>query len=384
MITESVAGHCEHLAQASNFPAYVYDMDALAQHAGTIRSALSGSPEIFYAAKANPDPEFLRTIAPFVDGFEVASGGELRHVLDAVPGSRIAFGGPGKTVAELRDALERRVERIHVESPHELKRLAELSRSAGGADVMLRVNLAGDRAGAALAMTGPFGMDPELIEACRVILEAAPWLRLRGIHAHLASGLDANAMLRQSEQILAWARPWLSSAGVESPEINLGGGMGVDYVAPECRFDWQTYAQGITKLKRPEETLRIEPGRAMAVYAGWYVTDVLDVKQAHGEWFAVLRGGTMQIRTPVTKGHNHPFQILPGASPEGPAVENVPVTFVGQLCTPKDVFARSVPIDRIAVGDVVAFSMAGAYAWNISHYDFLMHPRPSFHYLPQP
>lgn len=385
MITESVARYAAELAQQRNFPAYVYDLEALAQHASSIRSALAGTPEVFYAAKANPDPAYLRTLAPFVDGFEVASGGELRHVLETVPDARIAFGGPGKTDAELRSALELQVERIHVESPHELKRLAVLSRSVGGADVMLRVNLAGDRAGAALAMTGPFGMDPELIESCRSILESSPWLRLRGIHAHLASGLDAEAMLRQSSQILAWARPWLSSAGVDSPEINLGGGMAVDYAWPDQRFDWQTYAEGIAKLTQPGETLRIEPGRAMAVYAGWYVTDVLDVKQAHGEWFAVLRGGTMQIRTPVTKGHDHPFEVLPSGSTsqEGPAVENAPVTYVGQLCTPKDVFARSVPTERIAVGDVVAFSMAGAYAWNISHYDFLMHPRPTFHYLPQ-
>ena len=60
------------------------------------------------------------------------------------------------------------------------------------------------------------------------------------------------------------------------------------------------------------------------------------------------------------------------------------VTLVGQLCTPKDVFARDIPVRRIATGDVVAFEMAGAYAWNISHHDFLMHPQPTFHYLDAP
>jgi diaminopimelate decarboxylase len=67
----------------------------------------------------------------------------------------------------------------------------------------------------------------------------------------------------------------------------------------------------------------------------------------------------------------------------GPSITNEPVTLVGQLCTPKDVFAREVPTDRIAVGDLVAFSMSGAYAWNISHHDFLMHPKPRFRYLNQ-
>jgi diaminopimelate decarboxylase len=156
--------------------------------------------------------------------------------------------------------------------------------------------------------------------------------------------------------------------------------MAVDYTTPGTRFDWKQYGADVAALAQPGETLRIEPGRSISVYAGWYVTEVLDVKKAHGQWYAVLRGGTMHIRTPVTKQHNQPFDILAGNG-AGPAVANEPVTLVGQLCTPKDVFAREVPTDSVAVGDLVAFSMAGAYAWNISHHDFLMHPKPAFHYL---
>ena len=58
-----------------------------------------------------------------------------------------------------------------------------------------------------------------------------------------------------------------------------------------------------------------------------------------------------------------------------------PVTLVGQLCTPKDVLARASRRRGCAPGDRVAFAMAGAYAWNISHHDFLMHPKPGFHFL---
>ncbi|MFI6522629.1 type III PLP-dependent enzyme [Spirillospora sp. NPDC050679] len=382
MITDLVKDQAVQILSEGR-PAFVYDLAALRQHAAEVREALSvpGAPEIFYAAKANPDAPILRTLAPFVDGIEVASGGELEHVRSVLPNARLAFGGPGKTDDELAVALKHDVERIHVESPYELTRLASLARQAGrSVDVMLRVNLAGDRQGVALAMSGPFGMDPVLIEECRSILSDAPWITLRGIHAHLASGLDAEAMVRQSREILDWARPWLAAAGVERPEFNLGGGMAVDYATPEQRFDWRSYATGVAALARPEETLRIEPGRAISVYAGWYITEVLDVKKAHGQWYAVVRGGTMHIRTPVTKQHNHPFTVIPMNS-DGPSASAERVTMVGQLCTPKDVFAREVPLDHVAVGDIIAFSMAGAYAWNISHHDFLMHPKPGFHYL---
>jgi diaminopimelate decarboxylase len=157
--------------------------------------------------------------------------------------------------------------------------------------------------------------------------------------------------------------------------------MRVDYRLPGGRFDWAAYGSGLAALRQAGETLRIEPGRAVTAYCGWYVTDVLDVKRSHGESYAVLRGGTHHLRTPAAKGHDQPFTVL--SVGDGPAASG-PVTLVGQLCTPKDVFARRAHVDRIAVGDVVAFAMAGAYAWNISHHDFLMHPRPGFHYVDGP
>ncbi|TMQ95972.1 type III PLP-dependent enzyme [Actinomadura soli] len=387
MITRLVEDHAQALAGKGELPAFVYDLAALREHAAEVKTALSGpgAPEIFYAAKANPDVPILRTLDPYVDGIEVASGGELAHVREALPDARLAFGGPGKTDDELRLALELGVERIHVESPYELSRLASILRTTGQeVDILLRLNLAGDRSGVALAMNGPFGMDPDLIESCIDILTTSPQMRLRGIHAHLASGLDASGMVAQSTEILAWGRAWLDRIGHTGPrEFNLGGGMAVDYSTPETRFDWKQYGTDVAALAEPGETLRIEPGRSISVYAGWYVTEVLDVKKAHGEWYAVLRGGTMHIRTPVTKQHNQPFDVV-NRNGDGPAVAGETVTLVGQLCTPKDVFARAVPTDRVTVGDLVAFSMSGAYAWNISHHDFLMHPKPTFRYLDAP
>ncbi len=371
MITDDV----RETALSTTTPAYVYDLAGLRDHAASIRAALP--VELFYAAKANPDPRVLAALEPHVDGVEVSSGGELAHVRAALPGTRVAFGGPGKTDEELALATEahpgdRAGDRIHVESPHELARLAALRREA---DVLLRVNLPIATSGAALTMSGPFGMDPEALGACTELLARSPWLRMRGVHAHLASGLAAEPLLEVAERVLGWARSWLDGPA----EINLGGGMGVDYTDPAARFDWAAYGRGLDALRRPGETLRVEPGRAVTAYCGWYVTDVIDVKRTRGEAYAVLRGGTHHLRTPVAKGHDQPFTVLPCGS-AGPSVSG-PVTLVGQLCTPKDVLARQVPVERLSIGDRVAFAMAGAYAWNISHHGFLMHPEPAFHHV---
>jgi diaminopimelate decarboxylase len=210
-------------------------------------------------------------------------------------------------------------------------------------------------------------------------------VRLRGLHAHLASGLGADGLLDGARRLLEFGRDWCAARGVREPEFNLGGGMAVDYARPDAPFAWAAYGRGLARLARDEETLRIEPGRAVTAYCGWYLTRVLDVKRSHGEAFAVVAGGTHHLRTPAAKDHDQPCAVIsvPNWSfpwPR-PGVSAQAVTITGQLCTPKDVLARRVTVKRLRAGDVVAFGLAGAYAWNISHHSFLMHPPPAFHYL---
>ncbi|MEY9945057.1 diaminopimelate decarboxylase [Kitasatospora sp. GAS1066B] len=375
---------------AEALPAYLYDLPALRAHAAAVRAALPERVELYYAAKANPDPAVLTALRDTVDGYEASSGGELTHLRAAVPGARLAFGGPGKAPAELAAALAAGVHRWHVESVAELHRLAALATEP--VDLLLRVNLpvrAGALDGVPLAMGGrptPFGLDPEQLgHALRLLADPrlARRLRLRGIHAHLASGLHAADQLAVAEQLVDWA------AGLPVPikEVNLGGGMAVDYADPTARFDWPGYGAGLARLLRrhPGLRLRIEPGRALTAYCGWYASEVLEVKRSHGEEFAVLRGGTHHLRTPAARGHDQPFAVLPVEHwphpwPR-PAAESGRVTLAGQLCTPKDVLAHRAAVPALRAGDRVVFGLAGAYAWNISHHGFLMHPQPDFHLL---
>jgi diaminopimelate decarboxylase len=102
----------------------------------------------------------------------------------------------------------------------------------------------------------------------------------------------------------------------------------------------------------------------------------------------VVAEGTHHLRTPAAKGHDQPFAVIAvedWAPPwPRPGVRDEAVTIASQLCTPKDVLARRFRVSRLRalrVGDLVAFGLAGAYAWNISHHGFLMHPPPAFHCL---
>jgi diaminopimelate decarboxylase len=399
MITAPVRDRIAGLT-GDELPAYLYDLGSLRAHAAAVRAALPARVELYYAAKANPEAPVLAALSGIVTGYEVSSGGELAHTHEAVPGAPLAFGAPGKTPAEIATALRLGVARFHVESEHELRLLGALgARLAPGrtVDVLLRVNLpvGGEAlAGVSLAMGGrptPFGIDPADIASCLRALDdsgsgPAP-LRLRGIHAHLASGLDAPAQLAVAGRITDWAADLSARHRIPLPEVNVGGGMAVDYADPAARFDWTAFGAGLSAVldRHPGVTLRIEPGRALTAYCGWYATEVLDVKRSHGEAFAVLRGGTHHLRTPAARQHDQPFTVLPADDwphpwPR-PGVRDTEITLAGQLCTPKDLLARQARVTELRAGDRVAFAMAGAYAWNISHHDFLMHPRPGFHFL---
>ncbi len=386
-----VAAICK-LAETSGEPlcAYVYDLQALAQHAEEMLSALPPGVELYYAAKANPDSRILSTLAPLVHGFEAASGGEMAWLHQSQPQVPIIFGGPGKLESELRDGLDWQIECFHVESLTELRRLARIAANGGRqARILLRMNIPlGDISPTRLAMGGkptPFGLDQaELPQALRLISEE-DGLLLKGFHFHLMSHqLCVDTHLALMSLYFRTFREWCREYGLRPPLLNVGGGMGVDYSAATRHFDWKRFCRELGELIRrnrlEDTTIRFECGRYVTAACGYYAMEVLDIKRNHGEYFAVGRGGTHHFRTPAAQGHSHPFAVIRGAQRSG-EVRNCVVTLVGQLCTPKDVLATRQPVDSLAIGDYLVFPLAGAYAWNISHQNFLMHAPPQVVYL---
>ncbi|OAX57509.1 type III PLP-dependent enzyme [Xanthomonas graminis] len=363
--------------------AYVYDLAALRRHATAMRVQLPADCELYYAAKANAEPPLLRTLAPSVDGFEAASGGELQWLHQHQPGRPLLFGGPGKLDAELQLAVSLPACTLHVESLGELQRLARIAAQAGRrVPLFLRMNIAvPGMCDTRLMMGGrpsPFGLDALDLEPAMRLLGDAPALQLAGFHFHLMSHqCDAQAQLRLVAGYLQTVQGWRQAYALGPLMVNAGGGFGVNYADAAASFDWTGFCDGLPALLRAHGDglrLRLEPGRYVSASCGWYLMEVLDIKRSHGEFFAIGRGGTHHFRTPAAQGHDHPFLVLRGTQP--PVLRDTRVTLVGQLCTPKDVLARAQPVAALAPGDCLAFPLAGAYAWNISHQQFLMHPPP--------
>ena len=385
------AGVVAALRAAGDGPvcAYVYDLDGLRAHAAAAVAALPAGTELFYALKANSERPIIEALAGVVAGFEVGSAGEIALVRAAAPGAPIIFGGPGKTDAALSVAAREGVMTVHVESLHEVRRAEYVAAGLGVTlPVALRVNLAGPLPVATLAMAGrptQFGIDEYDVPDALALVQRCRHLEFVGFHFHcLSNHHEAAAHARLVAGYLQRARGWAASAGLALRVVNAGGGIGVDYGRLDRPFDWDGFctalAGGLDDGVADPVRLRFECGRYLVAGWGAYVAEVLDVKSNHGACFAVVRGGTHHFRLPASWGHSHPFTVLPvddWVYPFArPGVRGRPVTVAGELCSPKDVLARDVPLDELRAGDLLWFHHAGAYGWSISHHDFLSHPHP--------
>ncbi|MEB3368623.1 type III PLP-dependent enzyme [Saccharopolyspora mangrovi] len=367
---------------------FAYDLDRLTDHVRAVTATLPRRCRMFYAMKANSADPLLRALAPLVAGFEVASGGELDKARAVGADVPVIFGGPAKTPAEIEQALKQGVQRLHVESLLELHRVSAAATRLGvTAEVLLRVNLAGPFPSATLAMAGKptqFGIDESDLPAALDAARGLPGVRPVGFHLHsLSNNLSADAHLdllaHYGRTVTAWEREF----GLRCEVVNVGGGIGVDYARLDRQFDWPRFARGLPAVlaEFPAQVAEIdfECGRYLVAECGSYAVEVLDVKRNHGVDYVLVRGGTHQFRLPSSWQHSHPFTVLPvddwDSTAPRPEVRG-PVTVVGELCTPKDVLARDVEVERVRAGDVLVFSHAGAYGWEISHHDFLSHPHP--------
>jgi len=380
------------LATASPRCAYVYDRTVLAETAAAVRAALPEDSTLLYAVKANGHPDVLAALSTEVDGYEVASGGELALARIARAGigsaNQIVFGGPGKTDAELAAAVEAEAT-VNVESLLELRRLAVTAETTGTrVRTVLRVNrrFDPDALPGTLRMAGvatPFGLDESVVAEAVELAYGHPSVRVVGFGHHAVSNnLDAAAHAAYVRDCVVWSVRTAASLRIPLEVVNVGGGFGVDYTG-EARFDLSVLAQELERVSAPLGVrLVFEIGRYLAADAGWYAAEVLDLKRNHDRWFAVVRGGTHHFRLPAAWGYSHPFTVVPvdewPRPYERPEVRDVAVDAVGELCTPRDVLTRSQSVSRLRVGDLLVFARTGAYGWDISHHEFLRHDPPQF------
>lgn len=370
------------VATAGSTPLFVYAADRIRAQIARLRAAMPDRLALHYAVKANPFSPLLSEMSTLVDGFDIASGGELALVCAAgIDPSRVSFAGPGKRDTELAAAISAGVT-LNLESEGEADRALRIAGQLGVTPrLAIRVNPDFDLKGSGMKMGGgakPFGVDAARVPALvrRIATSGAEW---RGFHIFAGSqALDAAAIIETQSQTLDLATRLARDSGHPLPHCNLGGGFGIPYFPGDRPVDVE--AVGVALAQRfaalPDELADtrfcIELGRYLVGEAGVYLTRIVDRKVSHGEAFLITDGGLHhQLAASGNFGtvvrRNYPVAIATRFA--APADEEASV--VGCLCTPLDRLADKAELPRADVGDLVAVFCAGAYGASASPMQFL-------------
>ena len=367
---------------AGDTPLFVYVGALLAARIAEWRAAFPETVQLHYAMKANPYPPLLAFMAERVDGFDVASGGELRAALaSGMAAEHISFAGPGKRDRELEAAIAAGAT-LNLESIGEANRaLAGAARLGITPRLAVRVNPDFDLKGSGMKMGGgakPFGVDAAEVPALvrRLIDAGADW---RGFHIFAGSqALDAAAIAETQGQTVALAARLANDVGAPPPLVNIGGGMGVPYFPGDTAVDAVAVGAALADTLAARDPVlatsrfAMELGRWLVAEAGVYLTRIVDRKVSHGETFLVTDGGLHhQLAASGNFGtvirRNYPIALANRFG--GEPAETVSV--VGCLCTPLDRLGDQVALPAAQVGDLVALFQAGAYGATASPAAFL-------------
>jgi len=355
------------LAETYATPCYVYSHAALTQAFQSFDQALHDrSHLICYAMKANPNLAILRLFADLGAGFDIVSGGELQRVI-AVGGDpgKVVFSGVGKTLDEMRLALDCGILCFNVESEAELLRLNEVAGRMGKiAPVSLRVNPDVDANTHPYISTGlkdsKFGVAHE--DALRLYRLAAslPHLKIEGIDCHIGSQLTETRPFADALDRVLTLVDALEAEGIVLHHLDLGGGLGIRYQDETPPPVAEYVSALLARLQGRAHTILLEPGRVLVGNAGLLLTRVEYIKHGTEKNFAIVDAAMNDLMRPALYDAHH--DIVPVIPRDG---SGVVYEVVGPVCESGDFLGHERRLD-LRQGDLLAILSAGAYGMSMS------------------
>lgn len=347
-------------------PFYYYDVELLKRTLSEYNSLIDKyGYNAHYAIKANAEPHILEIIRSYGLGADCVSGNEVKlAVKSGFAPSKIVYAGVGKSDKEIRAALKAGIFSFNCESIPEIEVINNLAAGLGKvANISLRVNPDIDAHTHKYISTGrkedKFGISPWEFEAVVEKLKSLSNVKLIGLHFHIGSQITDMSVFPLLCKMVEQLQSWFIERGIEIENLNLGGGLGIDYDTPLQNPipNFKEYFELIHKnlIVRPGQKVHFEPGRALVAQCGYLISRVLYVKIGRENKFVILDAGMNDlIRPALYQAHHFIENLTSNGKPECYDV-------VGPICESSDKFARAALLPQTNRGDIVAIHSAGAY-----------------------
>lgn len=355
------------LALKYKTPLYIYDLDHMTKQYQELKEAFRGRKSILaYAIKSNSNLSVIKHFAQMGSGADCVSIGEVRRAfLAGVPNYRIIFSGVGKSDDEIREAIEKDILYINVESEAELGRVELIAKELDATcRISIRVNPNIDPKTHPYISTGlhdnKFGVDIESAKRMYIKANNSQSLDPVGIHFHIGSQLTELDPIYESAVIVSDLVRSLMSIKIELKFFDVGGGLGVTYKNEETIKPYD-YAQAVLgALKGLDLTIVCEPGRFLTANAGYFLTKVLYEKKNGDKRFVVVDGAMNDLLRPSLYKAYHRIEPLTQSKSELSEAD-----VVGPVCESGDFFAKNYMLPMLEHNDLLVIHSAGAYGFGM-------------------
>lgn len=366
----------ERIVEEHGTPIYIYSYKTLVRHVHAYQNAFKNSL-ICFALKANSNPAILRLLAKNGCGADIVSGGELYLALRAgIPPSKIVYAGVGKTVDEIRYALNTGILMFNVESEDELLTINDVACEMNKkAPIALRVNPDIDPKTHPYIATGlrksKFGIPIEDALEYYRLARRLPGVEILGIHKHIGSQITkVSPFVDSLKRVIQLARA-LNDQGINIRHIDMGGGLGIPYKDENPPHPTDLSRHVMPLLKDDNYNLILEPGRSIVGNAGIFVTRVLYTKKTPEKEFIIVDGGMNDLLRPSLYNAYHSIQHV-----RKNRRKKIKADIVGPICESGDFLAKDRLINKPNRGDLLAVMSAGAYGYTMSS-NYNSRPRPA-------
>ncbi len=374
-----IIGGCDTVELAAEFgtPLYLFDEFSLRRKCAEFKAEFGqryADTTVIYACKAFINKALALLLMEEGLGLDVVSGGELGIVQSVgFPLDRVYFHGNNKSAEEISLALEWGVGRIVVDNFHELKILGEMARERGyTSDILLRLSPGVDPHTHRYTITGnvdsKFGFPLVSGEEAVIAAMSMPNLNLIGLHFHIGSLIFEVEPYQQAiEFILNFAAKMRQKHGFELKELNVGGGVAIQYTLDSPAPPVSAYAEAITsnivsrcqQLEMALPRLIVEPGRSIVGQAGVALYKVGVVKDIPGiRSYVSVDGGMADNIRPALYGAKLEAVVTNRMTEK----EVGKFTIAGKFCESGDILIRDITLPLPLAGDVLAIPGCGAYS----------------------
>ncbi len=348
-------------------PLYVYDFNHITERYTKLKEAFRAKKSLIcYAVKANSNLSVVKHLADLGAGCDCVSIGEVRRAfLVGVPAYKIIFSGVGKRDDEIKEALEKNILLINLESEAELERVELIAKELNKeARISIRVNPNIDPKTHPYISTGlhanKFGVDIDTAKRMYIKAKNSSFLDPVGIHFHIGSQLTELEPIREASELVADLVRSLKVLDIDIKFFDIGGGLGIEY-KDETLIEPYDYAQAIFgTLAGLDVTIMCEPGRYLVGESGYFLTKVLYEKVNEDKRFVIVDGAMNDLIRPSLYNAYHKVKVLNDNK------EYSKADLVGPVCESGDFFAKDIELPKTNHDDLVVIEEAGAYCFTMS------------------